>query len=85
MGCGEVERHLEPTKKKVFGKSLNILWQIPYAIRQVLNALNGEILKKLSSHLVTLFLHLVTLLLSHDLLSFSDRVYVRLALNIKHF
>ena len=37
----------------LFGKTLNLLWQIFYAIGQIYIPINGKILKK-SSHLVTL-------------------------------
>ena len=38
----------------VLGKILSLLWQIVYAIGQILTAENAQILSKLTSHLVTL-------------------------------
>ena len=38
----------------VFGKILNILWVIFYAIGQILIVVNGKVLNKSSSQLVTL-------------------------------
>ena len=38
----------------VFGKTLNLLWQINFAIGQIFIVVNGRILSKLSSDLVTL-------------------------------
>ena len=37
----------------VFGKTLNLLWQLNDAFGQLFIVFNGQILKKLSSHLVT--------------------------------
>jgi len=39
----------------VFGKILSILWQTVDAFGQTFTAVNGQILNKTNSHLVTLF------------------------------
>ena len=38
----------------VYGKSYDLLWQFKYAIGQIFIVINGSMLTKLSSHLVTL-------------------------------
>ena len=39
---------------EVFGKTLNLLWQLSYAFGQIFIVVDGQISKKLSSRLVTL-------------------------------
>ena len=47
----------------VFGKILNLLWQNYHAIEQFFIVVSGQILKELSSHLVTLIVGIVSMML----------------------